>query len=355
MKTSFSRRQFVAALGLGMAGSALLAACSQEAPAAPPAPTAAAGSSSAAPTAASGSASNAAPTATAASSQAAPAAQGSSGGGVSGNIRWQFRGSADDLKGAEKFVQDTFGKDHPNIKVSIEPAPDARDEKLVAAMVGGNAPDIFESWSDNVTQYADRGQVTDVEPLVKRDYKAEDLKDFYEWQWHDFVLPSQIRFGIPKYVNVMTLWYNKDIFDKAGVKTPDENWTHDNYAEAAIKLTQKNGDKVDSWGLYYPVWSWDRFWYKIDAWGGHVVDPNDTTKATFDSEEALAAFEWTRKLMWDDKAVAQRLLLAGAGQSYNGQELFCLWQVRDGRRRLLSLCDGQGDPKEGELGLLARA
>lgn len=113
------------------------------------------------------------------------------------------------------------------------------------------------------------------------------------------------------------------MFQKAGVKEPDETWTHDDYAQAAIKLTTKKGSTVDSWGLFYPVWSWDRYWYKIDAWGGHVVDQNDWSKAVFDSDQALAAFEWSRKLMWDDKAMAQELLLAGgAGQSFNSLDLF---------------------------------
>lgn len=312
MKASISRRHFVA-LGLSMAGGALLASCAQSSSQSPSQPTSQQTKASAS--------GNAAPTVASNNNKAAPAAQASSSG-AAGSIRWQFRGSADELKGANKFLQDTFGKDHPNIKVSVEPAPDSRDEKLIAAMVGGNAPDVFETWGDNVTQFADRGQVTDVDPLVKRDYKADDLKDFYEWQWRDFVLPSRIRFGLPKYVNVMFIWYNKDIFDKAGVKPPDDTWTHQTYAETAIKLTQKKGDAVDTWGLYYPVWSWDRFWYKIDAWGGHVVDPNDNTHAILDSSEAQQAFEWSRKLMWDDKAMAQRLLLAGSGQSYNTQDLF---------------------------------
>jgi multiple sugar transport system substrate-binding protein len=312
MKQRITRRGFIS-MGIALGGIGMLAACSQAAPSPTSAP-----AQAPQPTAP-----QAAPTSGASSGSAAatPAAQTSTSA-VSGSLRWQFRGSADDLKAAQKFVSDTFLKDHPNIKLTIEPAPDNRDEKLIAAMVAGTAPDVFESWTDNVTQFADRGQVMDVDPLVKRDYKADDLKDFYPWQWRDFVLPSHIRFGLPKYVNVMFIWYNKDIFQKAGVKEPDENWTHDDYAEAAIKLTSKNGSNVDTWGLYYPVWSWDRYWYKIDAWGGHVVDPQDTTKCLLDEDKAQAALEWSRKLMWDDKAMAQRLLLAGAGQSFNSIDLF---------------------------------
>jgi multiple sugar transport system substrate-binding protein len=248
----------------------------------------------------------------------APAA----GGGAKATIRWQFRGSDDDLKAAQTFLTDTFAKKNPNITVSMEPAPDGRDEKLVAAMVGGNAPDVFESWTDNVTQYADRNQVLNVEDLVKKDYKADDLKDFFEWQWRDFVLPNQIRFGLPKYVNVMVTWLNKDMFDQAGVKLPDEKWTHDDLTVLANKLTKKQGDQVDTFGWYQPVWNWDRFWYRIEMWGGEVVNSSDRTKALFDSDKALGAWEWARKLMWDDKAMTQRLLLAPMGQNYDGTALF---------------------------------
>jgi multiple sugar transport system substrate-binding protein len=263
-------------------------------------------------------------------------AQGGSAPGPSGakaSIRWQFRGSDDDLKNAQTFLNDTFAKKFPNISVSLEPAPDQRDEKLVAAMVGGNAPDVFESWTDNVTQFADRGQVTNVEDLVKKDYKADDLKDFYEWQWRDFVLPSQIRFGLPKYVNVMFTWINKDMFDQAGVKIPDDKWTHDDYATLAQKLTVRQGDQVTTFGLYQPVWDWDRYWYRIEMFGGEVVNASDRTKALFDSDKALQAFEFARKLIWDDKAMAQRLLLAPMGQSFNTQALFASGQfamVEDG-------------------------
>lgn len=333
MARNLTRRAFIV-LGVTGAGGVLMAACSSSGSSGqtPSQPTAApAASNAAAPTAA-----PAAP----AQPTAAPAAQAASSG-TTAAIRWQFRGSADDLKGAAAYLNDTFGKTNPNIKVTVEPAPDSRDEKLIASMVAGTAPDVFETWSDNVTQFADRGQVTDVESLVQRDFKSDDLKDFYPWQWHDFSIPlwinnqiQHLRFGLPKYVNVMFLWYNKDAFKEAGVAEPTDTWTHDDYAAAAIKLTTKKGTTVDRWGLEYPVWSWDRYWYKVDAWGGTVVDPNDWTKATFDTDKALAAFEWSRKLMWDDQAMAQQLQLAGgAGQSFSNQDLFAsgkLAMVEDG-------------------------
>lgn len=332
MATKFSRRAVLVGIGV-TAASGLLAACAAPAqPTAAPKPAAAptTAPAAAAPTTAPAAAKpteapkaaeapkpTEAPKAAAPTAAAQPAAKA-----ASGSVRWQNRGADYEIKASTDWFNGDFKKQNPNINLTIEPAPDGRDEKLVTAMVGGNAPDIFESWSDNVTQFADKGQVLDVEPLVKRDFTAKDLEDFYPWQWRDFVLPSKIRFGLPKYVNVMCIWYNKEMFDKAGLKPPDDTWTHDTYREAAIKLTTKKGDQIDVFGLHYPIWSWDRFWYKVEAWGGLTRDAADDTKATFDSEEALAAFEWSRKLLWDDKAMAQRLLLLGTGTSYNAQALF---------------------------------
>ncbi len=194
--------------------------------------------------------------------------------------------------------------------MSVQPTPDDWINKLVASMVAGTAPDVFDMWGDIMPPFVERGQVVDVAPLTATDYKAEDLQDFYPWQWHDFVMPwlNNIRFGMPRYVNIMFTWYRKDLFDKAGVKYPTADWTHNDYAEAARKLTVKDSSgKVTTYGLGYPAWSWDRYWYKPVIWGGHTVDPADNTKAVFDSEQSLAAFEWSRKLMWDDQAMVQPL------------------------------------------------
>ena len=63
----------------------------------------------------------------------------------------------------------------------------------------------------------------------------------------------------------------------------------DDYATLAQKLTVSQGDQTTTFGLYYPIWSWDRYWYRIEMFGGEVVDAADRTKALFDGDMALAA------------------------------------------------------------------
>lgn len=42
----------------------------------------------------------------------------------------------------------------------------------------------------------------------------------------------------------------------------------------------------------------------VNGWGGHLVDPNDSTHCQMDQPPALAAMEWLRARMWDDKVMA---------------------------------------------------
>lgn len=309
---SISRRRFLIA-SAGAAGVALLAACGSSSTSTT-APTTGAGATAAAttvPTTAAAvttapgasAAATSAPATTGTTAQAAPARK------IGGSVRYLLRaGSPDEVKTTQSFLDANFTK-QTDIKVSVEPTDANADEKLTAAMIGGTAQDVFDTWLGNITQYADRNQVLDLNPYVQRDFKDADIKDFFAWQWKDFVLPSGIRFGMPKYVNTIFVYYNLDMFDKAGLKPIDDTWTHDMYADAAKKLTTGS-----TTGLWFPSYGTDRWWYKVASWGGSIVDPNDSAHATFDAEPALAALEWVRKGTWDDKFIAQKNNLIGAGQ-----------------------------------------
>ena len=302
MDTPVTRKRFLL-ISTGLIGGVFLTACGQAATQAPPATQAPAQAANQA----------AAPTTTPqpASQAAAPSpviltAQGK--GKV--NLLWQMSATDAWMKASAAALSTLTDKVTTIGKITVQPTPDDWINKLVASMVAGTAPDVFDMWGDIMPPFVERNQVVDVGPLAAADYKQADLEDFYPWQWRDFVMPwlNNIRFGMPRYVNIMFLWYRKDQFDKAGVKYPTVDWTHVDYADAARKLTVKDSSgNITTSGLGYPVWGWDRYWYKPVIWGGHTVDPNDNKKAVFASEPSLAAFEWSRKLMWDDGAMVRPL------------------------------------------------
>jgi multiple sugar transport system substrate-binding protein len=322
MSRILRRRQFLLAGG-SLVGASLLAACAGAAPTPTTAP--AAPTTAPAPTKPAAAAATAAPgAATPTPAQAAAAATPTAGpitaqGKGTVDLLWQFSGGDAWFK-ASSAALSTFLDKNPTVgKVTVQLTPDDWINKLVAAMAAGTAPDVFDMWGDIMPPFVERSQVTDVQPLVAKDYTADDLKDFYPWQWKDFVMPwlNNIRFGMPRYVNIMFTWYRKDLFDKANVKYPTTDWTHDDYAEAAAKLTVKDASgKVTQAGLAYPAWSWDRYWYKPVIWGGHTVDPSDNTKAVFDSDQAIASFEWTRKQQWDAKTMLQPMDLGSQAPNF---------------------------------------
>ncbi len=306
MNTPVTRKRFLL-ISTGLIGGVFLTACGQAATQAPPATQAPAqaANQAAAPTTTPQPASQAA-AATAAPSPVILTAQGK--GKV--NLLWQMSATDAWMKASTTALSTLTDKVTTIGKITVQPTPDDWINKLVASMVAGTAPDVFDMWGDIMPPFVERNQVVDVGPLAAADYKQADLEDFYPWQWRDFVMPwlNNIRFGMPRYVNIMFLWYRKDQFDKAGVKYPTVDWTHVDYADAARKLTVKDSSgNITTSGLGYPVWGWDRYWYKPVIWGGHTVDPNDNKKAVFASEPSLAAFEWSRKLMWDDGAMVRPL------------------------------------------------
>ena len=110
----------------------------------------------------------------------------------------------------------------------------------------------------------------------------------------------------------MLLWYNKDLFDGAGLAYPDETWDHEAYPETARRLTDRAAGSP-TWGLYYPAFALDRFWYNLQAWGGRLVDPANPTRAACGAPKVLAAAEWGRELTFDAGANADRDLLFPSG------------------------------------------
>ncbi len=239
---------------------------------------------------------------------------------VSGSVRYSVVGSGpEDVALIQDIFSTTFREIYPELEVSAEPALSGEGDPLLAQMVSGDAPDVFDAWTSRATPYIDAGQVLDLKPNFDRDYSGGQANDIFSWVMDAQSLPSGLQWGMPRYVNLTVLIYNKDMFDAAGLAYPDDSWNQDAYAQALTALTQKNGDATRVYGGHIPVFSYGRFANKVEAWGGTVVDPADDTHATFDSAEAQAAAEWHRVRIVDEKTVADKSFLdTGGGENVVG-------------------------------------
>lgn len=199
-----------------------------------------------------------------------------------------------------------FQARYPHITVNYTAYTGDWVPKTLAEMIAGTAPDVLHVFGTTTREFADRQQLLNLNPLVKKDMKPAEIADFQKYQWDAMVLPSSdYRFAIPKHLWMGFLIYDREAFEESGVKLPDKSWGRDEYNAALTRLTRKTGGANDRWGGYIPPTSYDRVYTHVLGDGGNMVDKTQT-KARFHEPPALAAFEWIRSRMWDQNVLIQR-------------------------------------------------
>ena len=95
------------------------------------------------------------------------------------------------------------------------------------------------------------------------------------------------QYAIPKDMDTIGLWYNKELFDAAGIPYPNADWTWDDFREAAIALTDEENQV---WGFAAELSLQSGFGNTIYQAGGYVVN-EDRTKAGLAEPEAIEGLE----------------------------------------------------------------
>jgi multiple sugar transport system substrate-binding protein len=237
-----------------------------------------------------------------------PGAQPAAAGGKKIQLVYQdwrtpwFSGMAQEM-----LVQ--FHADHPDIHVyyTLDPPSESFDEKTMADFTAGTAPDVFQGCCSFFPTWQQKGFTLDLRPYVNTLDPAV-IQDWDPVQYKALFARNGVQFGLPKYHGALALYYNKDLFDQYKVPYPDGTWTHDDYREAMRRLTRKKSasNQIEQWGSILDL-SWDRLQVHVNAWGGHLVDPQNPSRSLMSAPLALQALEWLRACMWDEKIMATPL------------------------------------------------
>jgi multiple sugar transport system substrate-binding protein len=184
-----------------------------------------------------------------------------------------------------------FEADHPGIKIKAEPISGNYYTKLQTMMAGGVAPDVIYMQNKSLADYRDRGVLLNLSPYIEKD--SYDLEDICKLGFEEGGIKEGAVYGIPVTGTAEVLIYNKDLFDKAGLKYPDQAWTWNDMLEAARKLTlDTNGDgRIDQYGVsIIPGW-----WAADIAWiwanGGQVFS-SDLSKCIVNNARAREAIQF---------------------------------------------------------------
>lgn len=191
----------------------------------------------------------------------------------------------------EKIVA-AFNEEYPNIEVAISVTPFAQYfEKLQTQATGGDLPDVFWMNGPNFQLYAAEGKLQDLAGVPGLDTSK------YPQAMNDLYTLEDVQFAAPKDFDTIALWWNEELFERAGVATPEENWTWDDYAEAARGITDALGSE-GIWGGCNGVEN-QAYLYALTFQAGGEIISEDRTTSGYDSPSAIEAFTFARSLVED--------------------------------------------------------
>ena len=171
---------------------------------------------------------------------AAPAAQTGGEQAAAGptTITWAFWGSPEEAE-SHKIVAEAFMKENPDIKIELwnQPWNDyfTKIQTLWASGDSKTIPDVAFLWP--TPKYAAQGVLENLDPYIEK--SGYDLKDYWPGLLESASYDGSV-YGFPRDIEVNVLYYNKDLFDQAGVEYPTDTWTWDDLLAAAEKLTVKD-------------------------------------------------------------------------------------------------------------------
>ncbi len=222
---------------------------------------------------------------------------------------------------------------HPTVTVKVSPGASTTDEllqKLSAGFAADSYPDISYAFGSWASQLGESGKTLDITGNVAD--PAVGWAEFPEAA-RLTAQPDGRTIGFPAIVDNLGLFYNKTVFDAAGLAYPTKDWTWDDFRAAAKKLTNPaknvygtamavNGSEDTTWHM------WPQLWQN----GGAILSPDDKL-AAFNSDAGVKAVTFWRDLAQTDKSV----YLDQTGEKYGplfvsnniGMLITGPWQIYD--------------------------
>lgn len=203
-----------------------------------------------------------------------------------------------------------FSVENPGITAKYEPVTGDFKQALLTSIASGTEPDIYYMdigwWNDLATNDV----VLPLDDMMGASGVARE--EFVPSLIDAFTIDGKT-YGIPKDFNTLGLFYNKDMFDKAGQDYPTDAWKWEDLKAAAEKLTDLTTDPAKPvYGLCAAADA-GRFPIFVYQNGGTVM-ADDFSDTTLDSEAAVGAAEFYTGFRKDKTGVAP----ADLGEGWQG-------------------------------------
>lgn len=189
-------------------------------------------------------------------------------------------------------IIEAFEKEYPEVKVEVIDTPAADyTNKLTVDLNGGAAPDVFLI-KDADTSYslANKKQLEDLSTYI-----ADGDVDLSVFNGLDenFVFDG-VQAALPFRTDYYVIYYNKDIFDAAGIEYPSNDMTWEEFEALSKELTSGEGSEK-KYGAHFHTWQ-----ALVENWG--IQDGKNTIMGP-DYESMRKPYEMVLRMQNDDKSI----------------------------------------------------
>ncbi len=221
-----------------------------------------------------------------------------------GRISFMVFGDAAEKAAYEHLVAD-FTRLHPQIPVTLVHIPGQGDyrKRLGVDFAAGTPADVVLLNYRRYAAFAAKGVLEPLGPALARSRVIKE-QDFFPQAMEPFRWQGTLM-CLPQNLSSLVVYYNKDLFERAGLPRPADDWTWDDFLHAARVLTRdtRGSGRIDQYGLGTEV---SIFRLAPFVWqnGGELVDSTAApTRLTLDAPAAREAVQWFVELQTKHRVV----------------------------------------------------
>src|SRR5215204_5555839 len=217
------------------------------------------------------------------------------GGGTSGKLRWSMWSDTPEETKVWKSLAEDVHEKNPDITVKLETVTFADYwDKLSTQIASENEADIVAMQSLRMPGFAARGALQPLKPFIEDD-SGFDVNDFFGAIRQGLSVDGEL-YALGYDIGPIILYYNKDLFDKAGVGPPpaETSMSWEEFREKAEQLTDPGAKEYGF--VEQPVFDFMVPW--LWSGGGDYMNAAQTV-CTLDTPESIAAMEFVIGMITD--------------------------------------------------------
>ena len=192
---------------------------------------------------------------------------------------------------------ETYGEVAPNVNLELDYVSYGdKDTKYATEIQAGAGPDVIHLHAYSLRSFIERGFLHDLNAFIEAEGGEDFLSAWYP-QTLEMMQHEGSYYAIPGDFMSMALFYNKNLFEEAGLDPESPPTTWDEFLEYAQALTRdRDGDgQIDTWG-FGTIGAVDpgfelRFSPILFSHGGDYLN-EDFTCSALNTPEAKEAFTY---------------------------------------------------------------